>query len=317
MMKYLLMAPLLLVAYACESSFSPKGPFESKVAVVAILTTNSDTQYVRVFKTYDPPAFDPFAVRQDQSIRGVVAQVSSGALTVQYSESLRPRPDTNRFSDNIVAYVAHPFRVEGGKNYNLNVVTPSDGQVNSTVSVPDTGWVRVLNPLMLSSDRIDAGTAEDLIVQANISSGARGYMVRFYLDFDVPTGNSWTRTRLEIPGLVVKIDTTRYYGYPKLQRRSSEPGPPHSHQMEGAYFMIKAYAEKLKDIRVEYGPNVWLRRAIFVQTQVDENLYTYYNIVNGYQDAFSIRTDLPDWTNINGGLGIFGAIVEDSTFINF
>jgi hypothetical protein len=53
-----------------------------------------------------------------------------------------------------------------------------------------------------------------------------------------------------------------------------------------------------------------------VLTQVEDNLYKYYNIVNGFQDEFSIRTDLPDYTNIRGGVGLFGAMTEDSVVVD-
>ncbi len=66
----------------------------------------------------------------------------------------------------------------------------------------------------------------------------------------------------------------------------------------------------------QYSNDVWPRRALFVLTQTEENLYKYYNIANAYQDQISVRTDQPDWTNINGGLGVFGAMIEDSTYID-
>lgn len=300
----------------CDQPFTPKGPYVQKLAVVGILSNTSDTQYVRVFKTYDPPGFNPFEVLQDQAVRGAAVVVTHGGVTVRYQETLIARPDTSRFSDNIVAYAANRFRLQPGKTYNLDVATPSDGSVHSSVTVPDTGWVTLFNPGMLSTRRVEDGTAEDLVAQVGISSLTAGYMVRFYLDYDLLRNSVWVHTRMEMPSVVVIIDTARYYGYPKLVRRTSTPGPPLSRQREGAYFMIRAYAEKLKDLKHQYGNNMWLRRAAFVLTQVEENLYTFYNIVNGYQDAVSIRLDMPDWTNIKGGIGLFGAMVEDTLYVD-
>ena len=55
----------------------------------------------------------------------------------------------------------------------------------------------------------------------------------------------------------------------------------------------------------------------FVLTQVEQNLYTYYSIANAFQDAHSIRLDMPDWTNVQGGYGVFGGMVEDSLYVDF
>ena len=300
----------------CEQPFTPKGPYVQKLAVAGILSNTSDTQYVRVYKSYDPPGFDPYAVLEDQAIRGAAVTVSDGSSIVRYQESLIARTDSGRFTDKIVAYAANHFRLQPGGTYNLDVATPSDGSAHSTVTVPDTGWVTLLDPMMLSTSRVLDGTADDVVLQVCISSSTAGYMVRFYLEYDLLQNSVWVRTRTEIPGLVVIIDTARYYGYPKLLRRSSTPGAPHTLQREGAYFMVRAYAEKLKDLRKQFGNDMWIRRGVFVLTQAETNLYTFFNIANGYQDAISIRLDMPDWTNINGGIGVFGAMVEDTLYVD-
>ncbi len=226
---------LLVLLFGCEEPFTPKGPYEQKLAVVGILSTTSDTQYVRVFKTYDPQGFNPYEVLQDQAVRGATVTVARGGSVVQYQETMVARTDTSRFRDNIVAYSAHPFRVQPGRTYSLDVVTPSDGNIHSSTTAPDTGWISVLNPFVLSLDRVLRGEGGLLAVQAMISPSASAYMLRFYLDFDVRRNSSWVPMRIEIPAWVIFIDTTRYFGYPKLRRRTSTPGPPGTWQPEGAY----------------------------------------------------------------------------------
>jgi hypothetical protein len=54
-----------------------------------------------------------------------------------------------------------------------------------------------------------------------------------------------------------------------------------------------------------------------VLTQVDANLYTYYHIVNGFQDEITIRTDQPDISSIQGGVGMFGAMAVDTARISY
>ncbi|MEX1276339.1 MAG: hypothetical protein WEE20_10425 [Bacteroidota bacterium] len=40
--------------------------------------------------------------------------------------------------------------------------------------------------------------------------------------------------------------------------------------------------------------------------------HNYYNVVNGFRDPLSIRTDQPGYSNINGGQGLFAAYAVDS-----
>jgi hypothetical protein len=319
-MKTLAASMLLLltvIVAACDEPFTPKGTFEHKVAVFAILSTNTDTQYVRLFRSFDPPGFNPDETTQGRMISAATVTVAQDNQRVLYGESTLPRSDMSSFAGPMVAYTA-PFRPQGGKSYNLLVNTVTDGSMNATITVPDTGWVRCLNPWALSVMRVlyDRTRSEDISIQANISSGARGYMVQFFLEFSILTGSEWVEMRMEIPNVVYAVDSLKAsYGYPILMRRSTYPGLPHEHQIQGATFSFTAYRQKLTDLKNAYKNNIWFRRAIFIQTQVEENLYNYYNIANGFQDPRSVRLDTPDWTNINGGLGIFGAIVQDSVSV--
>ena len=305
----------VLLMLGCDEAFSPKGPFEQKVAVFGILSNGTDTQYVRVIKTYDPSGYNPYEITQDQVIQGATVSVSQGGTIVRYRQTTVPRANTNRFSDNILAYVAYPYKIRTGKLHMLTVETPSDGMVSASIVVPDTGYLKLLDPMMLSLSRVANGTADDLGVQAFVSPLTYGVMIRFFIDYDTLQNSTWVRVRSEVPKFViVQDDSTQFFVYPKLLKRTSTPGLPGTLQVEGSQFSIAGYKAKLNQLRAQYGNGVWFRRVLFVLTQVDRNLYVYYNIANGYQDAISIRTDMPDWTNINGGLGVFGAMVTDSVY---
>ncbi|MEK7671562.1 MAG: hypothetical protein AAB344_05010 [Bacteroidota bacterium] len=39
--------------------------------------------------------------------------------------------------------------------------------------------------------------------------------------------------------------------------------------------------------------------------QLDDALYAYYTTANGFPDSGTLRLDEPDYTNIEGGLGVF------------
>ena len=306
------MVLLVVVLAGCEEPFTPKGPYVQKLSVFGILSNASDTQYVRVFKSYDPPGFDPYEVLQDQAVRGALVKVDEGTSVVRYAETMIPRTDTSRFSDKILAYAAPKFRARSGMTYNLDVSTPSDGIARASVTVPDTGWLGLLNPYALSGNE----TEDLLAVQLRISSITVGYMVRFYLQYDLLKGSTWVPMTMEMPGWMVIVDTTKYFGYPKLVRRSTTPGLRGTWQIESAYFMPWAYRDKVSELGRLYGNTMRLRRLFFVLTQVEQNLYMFYNLANGYQDAVSIRIDMPDWTNISGGIGLFGAMVEDTLYVD-
>jgi len=48
---------------------------------------------------------------------------------------------------------------------------------------------------------------------------------------------------------------------------------------------------------------------------VEPALYNYYGIANGFRDPNTIRVDEPDFTNIAGGVGVFGGFVQDTLVV--
>jgi hypothetical protein len=101
------------------------------------------------------------------------------------------------------------------------------------------------------------------------------------------------------------------FSYPQLKRRTTVVSQPYSYDV----FSLAAYNAFRQSLVDQYG-GFTLRGATFILTQVEPNLYRYYNIVNGFQDPYSVRMDQPDYTNIAGGAGVFGAMVEDSVSVS-
>ena len=120
--------------------------------------------------------------------------------------------------------------------------------------------------------------------------------------------------RSEVPSSVASVNGSDIqFNYPKLTRRVTDVRVANVN----VGFSLTAYSAFFGKLKSQYGTDGFkLTSATFILTQVEENLYKYYNLANGFQDPYSIRTDLPDYSNIAGGLGVFGAMVEDSVVVD-
>jgi hypothetical protein len=312
----LIFAVIALFSLACENSFTPKGPYQDKMVVYAVLSAENDTQYVRLYTTYNPSGFDPYANTAENDVSGAVITVSQASSATGFRDTVVARYDKSRYTNDIGAYVAYPFRAIPGTSYNLNVVSPTYGTITASLSVPDRGRLYVNNRYVLKGG---GDKNEDLAVFVWIRYATRGYLVRYYLNYDVLHAGVWVNHQAEVPSGVLVIDNnTRIYSYPRLQRRTTTPASVIKEEQEVVYFSRTAYELKQYDLGVQYKPeSIRFNGAWFVLTQVEANLYNYYNVSNAFQDQHSIRTDVPNWTNINGGYGVFGAQVSDSTYIDF
>jgi hypothetical protein len=299
----------------CEETFNTKAPYKDQMVVYAILSLNTDTQYVRLFTTYNPPGFDPLENSVDNMIDDAVVTVSQDGLVVGYRDTVITRIDKSRYKDDLRAYVAFPFRVQPGKLYNLNIMSLKHGVATGSLTMPVRGRISVFNIYVLKGG---GDENEDLIGVGWIRYGTRGFMIRLYLDYDALDGSVWVNHRVEMPTSVsLWSDTLKKYDFPRLQR-CSDPPLDRSEVPERVYFSKRAYDLRMNDIKAQYpADGLRIKGAWFILTQVEKNLYTYFSVANAFQDEYSIRLDMPDWTNIHGGYGVFGGKVEDSLYVDF
>lgn len=302
------------ILVSCDSEFNPKGSYEERVVLYSILMTRTDTQYVRLYTTYDPPAFDPQEVTNEQPIRNATVVVRQGGTAYQFRDTMVTRDDPQRYGGLVPAYVAYPFRVTGSQVYSMSVESPTHGSITASTTVPGRGDITVLNPFVLRSPQ---SFNENIIISARISPPARGFLLKMFIDYEVRFNQIWSPRRVEVPREVVETGEGRRFVYPQLVRRTTVPVSAGSLNAESVVFTRAGYEAVLQQLFNDFGSeNLRFSQVVLVLTQVDENLYTYYNLANGFQDEFSIRTDQPDYSNIRGGYGVFGSMTEDSTVVS-
>lgn len=298
----------LLVCSGCDRSFDPRGPYQKRLVVYSILSTRSDSQYVRVYTTYNPSGFDPLENSSDTYVPNARVTIASDTSTYTLRNIVTPRVDKSRYTTDIVAYVAYPLPLRVGRTYALTIAS-ADGDASATATVPGKGLVEANNPFIMKAPE---KYNEDISAKVRLSSLTQGYVVRLYVDFDTPLGEGLAHHRVEVPmsiggndGLDVRVE------YPRLKRRIVDRYVVY----ETVYFSLDAYKLFLQELTSQYGAFL-LTSATFILTQVDPNLYKYFNLANGFQDEFSIRTDQPDFSSVEGGYGVFGAMADDSVVVD-
>ncbi len=303
---------VLLASAGCETDFSPKGPFEDRMVVFGILTPSSSAQIVRLESTYDPPGFNPLDhTTSTQTINAQVSLTEDRSTVFVLRDTTLRRTDTGRYQDSIKAFVASPLTVVRGTRYTLDITSPVYGTLTANTTVPGTGFVDVAlssipsltNPLSFQ---------RDLDMIAFISPATEGNKVQMFVEYEVPSLNPGVALLEEVP-LAVKdqLDCVTFDAtYPLLRRRTQLSGQevwtfPHAN-----YMIILRKILKMHEPRT-----INFRRVVLVLVQADQHLYRYSSLVNGFQDEFSIRVDQPNYTNIQGGLGVFGAFTLDSASV--
>ncbi|HTY37464.1 MAG TPA: DUF4249 family protein [Bacteroidota bacterium] len=301
-----LAAGIVLHGTGCDESFNPKAPFQKEMIVYSILSNTRDTQYVRVGTNYDVSGFDPGENHSDNAVQNAIVALSGANTAVIFKETFLPRGDTSRYQTPITAYMASPFRPKHGSTYALSVASQQLGSAAASVTMPDTAMLSFgLGTYWLDNPDID-DPKNIIYVTAALTSHTKGYWTQMFVDYLVLEGNEYKEHRIEVPNFVV-LDTLGVWiaSYPVLERLIiSQTSAPYS---------VRAYVKVLlKVLRENPDKQVVFYRVVARVVQCEQNLYDYYNTVNGFRDPISIRLDEPDFSNVVGAKGLFGAMAVDS-----
>jgi hypothetical protein len=292
------LSSLLLISYGCNEPFSPKGPFEQRIVTYSVLNAQSDIQFVRMYLNYNPPGYDPNAFPSEQYDTSAQVVISAASQNFVFHDTL--------LGPSLHAFVSQSFRPQPGKAYVLTIASRF-GNVSSTTTVPGHGDLAVPDQSTLLFPNLFPNANIDIV--ATLGSGTRGFLVRFILVYSLENDTTILQES-EIP-LSYSQDSGGQLTpqFPQLQRMV-DPTPTIS-------FPVTNYSQTIAQLTAQYGTRIIPKKEKFYLIQVDESAYNYYNVANGFRDVLSIRTDQPDYTNIQNGLGVFGSFNVDSLVIRF
>jgi hypothetical protein len=303
---------MLLLLGGCESSFDPRGPFLDRLVVYGVLTPMNQEHYVRLFSTYDPPGLNPLNNTSSNQITNAIVSIAFDTTTVALRDTVVPRNDPGRYTDSIRAFVASLLPIARGRTYALTVNSAAYGVLTASTRIPGTGQIEIDTESRFSLTA-PAVASSDISIFVIPSQSTEGHAVRIFVEYELPVANPGVIVTEEVP-----LDITNYRNcmtfdseYPIVRRRELVGG------RELWRFRLENYRRALiRILKVHEGSVVDFKRVFIELVQTDEHLYKYYSIVNGFQDRFSIRVDQPNYTNIAGGLGLFGSFVSDTTVIS-
>jgi len=277
----------------CNQPFEPNGPLNSTLVVYGILNSRSDTQYVRLSSTFASPP--------EPSIRNAAVTLSGSDNSSSYRYSFRDTTvlwqDTSGNPAPTNVYVAYNAPVEGNVAYQLQVSTPSGLTATSSATA--------LPPPLFSLK--PGATPGFFVLSRKFNSQSGAAILHFYLDYYALVNNGWVLLTEEVPTTSYTDPSGNVFPvYPSITpigtlETGSTDVPIDSALFQGARVRVfKRFAP---------APVVYLDIR-FVLTQIDDALYDYYYLYNGPVDNSSIRLDVPEFTNIRGGLGVFGSRAE-------
>ena len=304
----LLFAIVLLVS--CEENVSPKGELPEKYAINFVLRGDTTFQIAYLSELYDVEGSDPSTLKTDPAVSGAAIYLKYSDLDEKYY--LRDTIDSNNINSayNTPAkyYYIKNFKPQFGKQIQLYAQMPSGGKLSSSSTTP-------------------AGLVFD-------NSKSLSYIPGPLLGRDTSYASIyWNGVGLDVVK-AKRVKIIYYYRELSGEKTRHEKLVPLNYSTDGITESIsyndysfqnelkiqrKLLTKALKEIS-EGNTAKGRFSLVYLEVDVlsfDENLTKYYSTNLFYDFGFTVRNYPSDLTNINGGLGFFGAYVSAKKILKF
>ncbi len=301
-MKKTLLAALIIVSLfnlSCEENFSPKADFNNEYVLVSIINVTEKpapvtSVYAIASRLYDIKGLDPNSERIDPTVSGVDIKITHRKKDYTMIEDPERR---------LIPYLSNSERVL----YECNIPDLKQREGLAIEAKFQNGTV------------LSASTTVPSMLEFNYSyTFRRG--ITTHLDKFL-WGKKWTiewfkeSDYLFFPKLVVNYtkqindSTSQFFskevpmtykeGKPIYPSYTRDPLVSYDYDAIDSTMAEISAGEDQKDLFTIQGFS-------FKVVEYDLPLSNYYSSTNGYLDNFTIRVDERVYSNINGGLGIFG-----------
>jgi len=288
-MKKILLVFLICFVFlnsGCDNGFDIVAEYEEQLVVFLVLDNRTDKQIIKVQKL-------------QKSYGMLVPEKLIDPLSVRI---VHPLGYSKTFKDTVI---------DATSNFNILYIDNLDltsGTYKLFVNARDSlyAWSNITvgtDPKVIVSQDNKGYT-----VYVSTLHSVKGAHIKPYLLYTVKQNSEFIEKSIEVPRAIHinKNDTTEVFS--GLVKFSSNEKVSYHLQLPNT--SVQYVQNKLTNY---YGTqNVRFNSIKFIAYTYDWNLFEYINANEGYSDNYSVRLDKPNYTNIIGGMGIFGAVLVDS-----
>lgn len=294
-LKLLYIGFISLLFLSCEEDFNPYGDYYERFAFTCILKSDQNYQTATLLRSYRPDGYDPLTYTEDPSVIGADIRVWYNDSVFVFRDSSVARVDTSRYKAPFSFYYNNNFFVGTRKSIELEVLLPNGKRLRSTSVTPGQ-----INFDDQSDSQIPAGSKASIQVMWRQLDEGTFFSPRMAI-----------RYKQNINGEIVsKVkDVPKKY---VAQGNNLIPVYPAPSSSATIVYELDAIAKALEEIS-QGDPNKQnysiYQRVLFTTAAFDQPTSRYVSSTGENIDDLTVSVDVADYTNIEGGFGLFGSYV--------
>jgi hypothetical protein len=299
---------LLLFLAGCKDDFNPKIPFQQVPVLYCVLSTTyqhvAGGQRAIITATYDVPGVNPSANHTDPTITGAKVFLQVNDRKYEMLETRSRRADSTRYNDSLVSYGNANVSLYPFDNVTLSALLPDGRSLWAHSVIPSSKGLRIVpatapNGFTTKIDRAEEGPA--LVIDWDDGAASEHlFFPRLTLTYYIHKDSIDVRKSAAVPLHYVQQGKARVPVYPTAQVGKE------------CEFDLDSFDEFMRSLSEgDTAKSTYLVGGMtFTLTEFDYPLTQFYASVNGYLDQYSVRIDQTTYTDVVGGIGVFGSRMD-------
>lgn len=294
----------IILILSCDDNVNPKTDFREVYALNCVIRGDTSVQVATITRSYNVDGFDPLANSVDPFIKGARIKLHYQATneTFYFRDTTLTRPEGSRYSTPMSYYYIKNFRPAYESAITIEATLP-DGKVLTAKSmvlfiskyVIENKYYSIPNPtfggkyLNFSWSAVTPSTKDEKVY----------YVPELIIQYSKIDNGNIVELQKKVPLYYISGRDGEFPLYPSIQS-----------SVTSVNFDTLTIRRSLEEISGG-DPNkekYIIHKAVFRLLITDKNLAVYYAAQKTFLDEFSVRVTQPEFTNVVGGLGIFGTL---------
>ncbi len=295
---------LLVINFSCEENFSPKAGFVQQYALFCIVNGDTSYQYAFIERSYNVEGLNPSLYNEDTFIK-------DAEVKIKYNDNNYSLNDSSSvINDNEMNYYyTDSLMPAPGKLMELSAELPDGSLLTGSTITPKS------NNLTFQYENINSDTYieqkdEGLFFIWHLSGedtvGILYLPVLKINYYKLESGQSILHHK-EVPVSYFRNGNNYLPNLPVVTS-----GNTLSYEMEAVNRAMDEISEGDPD-----KSNYSVIDANFELLLLDNNLAPYYTTIQTFLDSYTVILDQQDYSNINGGYGVFGSFFRRVLHLSF
>lgn len=293
LLKLLLIGSIVFNFISCEEDFNPYGDYFEKYAFTCILKSDQKYQEATLFRSYKPDGYDPSTYTEDPSVVGADIRVWYNDTVFVFRDTSVARVDTSRYTTPFRYYYNDKFFVGNRKTIELEILLPNGKRLRSSSVTP--------SQIVYDDDSdvlIPPGSGSILEFFWSTFDDGLYFSPKMTLRYEQNVNGEIVYKTKDVPAKYVNSGNTLVPVFPAPSATAA------------VVYELDAITRAMQEIS-EGDPNkqnyAVFQKLIFTVAAFDIPTSRYVSSTGGSVDDLTVNVDVSDYSNIEGGFGIFGS----------